>query len=75
MSQSPIRSAAQHRMLVNAAGDPAYAALRGITQDAARDLLDRHEAAGSPKLPERSDAPQATPSRPKPRAYKLLGAH
>lgn len=53
MKVSPLRSAAQHRMMVRAVADPAYAKQRGITKEAAQQLLDAHEEAGSPRLPER----------------------
>ncbi len=53
MKVSPLRSAAQHRMMERAVADPAYAKQRGITREAAQQLLDGHKDAGSPRLPER----------------------
>lgn len=76
MTVSPIRSLAQHAMMTKAAGDADYAKTRGITQQAAQQLLDDHKAAGSPTLPDRIEPEGATPGTKKSsHKYKLLGAH
>lgn len=67
MSTSPLKSMAQHAMITRAATDADYAKSRGITCEAARSMLDAHEAAGAPKLPDRVEtkAPQAKAPRAK----------
>lgn len=74
MTDSPIRSRAQHAMFSRAATDEAYAAERGITAAAAQTMLDAHHKAGAPELPERAGKAQVNRA-PAPRKYKLLGAH
>lgn len=75
MTKSPLRSAAQHRMLKRAASDHDYAKERGVAPSLAQALLDEHIAAGAPDLPERVEAAGPSPPSPrKPRTYKLLGA-
>lgn len=81
---SPIRSRAQHAMLKRAITDADYAKSRGISAIHAQSMLDDHEAAGSPDLPERveastsasgkSSASKASTSAQS-RKFKLLGAH
>ena len=74
MTQSPIRSRAQHDMLTRVVADAAYAAERGISQVSARALLDDHEKAGSPQLPARAPKPVTFGGRRAGKTYKLLGA-
>lgn len=57
-----IYSRAQHEMFSKAASDPAYAKLRGISQDFAKAQLQEHVDAGSPELPDR--ATKKTAPRP-----------
>jgi hypothetical protein len=77
MTASPIRSQAQRAMLTRVVADEEYAKARGIGAAAAQAMLDAHEAAGSPMLPDRSAPSVASPPRRpgKPRRYALLGAH
>lgn len=73
---SPIRSQAQHDMLLRAAANPDYAKARGIKPEVAQAMLDDHKRAGAPKLPERAPAsttPIAATARP-PRKFNLIGS-
>jgi hypothetical protein len=63
-----IVSAAQHAMLTRAAQDPHYANSRGISQDAARQLLDDHTKGGAPALPDRAAASSPAKRKATPRA-------
>lgn len=76
MTDSPIRSQAQHAMLTRAAADAEYAKRRGIDQGVAQSLLDQHAACGEPDLPERAPADTSGSARTstKPKTYKLLGS-
>jgi hypothetical protein len=74
VSESPIRSQAQLAMLKRAVADTDYAKERGISAIHAQSLLDGHEAAGSPTLPERIEPSVGGPKSGKRRSYKLLGS-
>jgi hypothetical protein len=75
MTESPLRSRAQHAMLTKAAADPEYAKSRGIEQMTAQSLLDQHKAAGEPELVERVKAGEARSLRAgKTKTFGLLGS-
>jgi hypothetical protein len=77
-ADSPIRSRAQHAMLTRVTTDAAYAAERGISAEAARAMLDAHDKAGGPELPERAVTVRGGRQSGKTlatRKHKLLGAH
>lgn len=76
MSDSPLRSRAQHTMLTRAASDADYAKRRGIDQGVAQSLLEQHVTCGEPDLPERAQADTSGGARTssKPKTYKFLGS-
>ena len=73
MTQSPLRSRAQHDMLTRVVKDVRYAKERGIEQTAAQQMLDAHAKAGSPALPDRVKLAASNKSA-SPKKYNLLGA-